>query len=352
MTKRNIAASANMEGMTLSTGWKVIKPLDRGDTATGGHFSNAYVVSKDGQKGFMKAFDFSDAFLAANVLEELQKLTTAYVYERDLLLHCKGRKLNKVVIALDHGEAQVPNYDQMNGRVFYLVFQLADGDMRGQVRQDKRFDTLWSIRALRDVTVGMYQVHRQMIAHQDLKPSNVLLFGAEFRLADFGRASRKGYPAVHDDLSVAGDRTYAPPEQLYGFRHEEFTVRRFGCDLYMLGNLAAFMFAGINVTGHINTYLDPQFHPQNWAKPYADVLPQLQTVYPIVIADIRAAIDHIATDLVIPLITELCEPDIARRGHPKGVGRYDQYSLERYVSRLDIVVRQIEFRMRTSRKTG
>ena len=125
MTK-NIPASANMDGMTLPTGWKVTKPLERGTSATGGHFSNAYVVSKDDQQGFMKAFDFSGAFSAANVLEELQKLTNAYLYERDLLLYCKGKKLNKVVIPLDHGEAQVPNYDQMNGRVYYLVFQLAD----------------------------------------------------------------------------------------------------------------------------------------------------------------------------------------------------------------------------------
>jgi hypothetical protein len=87
---KNIPASANMEGMTLPTGWKVVKALERGSNATGGHFSNAYVVSKDGQPGFMKAFDFSGAFSAANVLEELQKLTNAYLYERDLLLYCKG----------------------------------------------------------------------------------------------------------------------------------------------------------------------------------------------------------------------------------------------------------------------
>ena len=87
---KNIPASANMEGMTLPTGWTVVKALERGSNATGGNFSNAYVVSKDGQPGFMKAFDFSGAFSAANVLEELQKLTNAYLYERDLLLYCKG----------------------------------------------------------------------------------------------------------------------------------------------------------------------------------------------------------------------------------------------------------------------
>jgi eukaryotic-like serine/threonine-protein kinase len=195
-------AAASLQGMKLPSGWEVVKSIDRGPNATGGNFSNAYLVSKDGQQGFMKAFDFSGAFSAANVLEALQRLTNAYIYERDLILHCNGKRLNKVVVALDHGEAQVPNYDQMNGRVYYLVFQLADGDVRGQVRANNRFDALWSARALRDVTVGMFQVHRQMIAHQDLKPSNVLLFGPEFRLADFGRASRF-FTTISPSLAIA-----------------------------------------------------------------------------------------------------------------------------------------------------
>ena len=57
---------------------------------------------------------------------------------------------------------------------------------------------------------------------------------------------RRGHQVWIDNLMIAGDRTYAPPEQLYSSRHPDFVVRRIGCDLYLLGNLAAFLFSGIN----------------------------------------------------------------------------------------------------------
>jgi eukaryotic-like serine/threonine-protein kinase len=345
----NSPASANLDGLLLPTGWTVIRTVTPGADATGGQFSNAYVVSKDGTEGFLKAFDFSDAFRANNVIDALNQLTSAYMYERNLLLHCKEKRLRKVVVALEHGEVQVPNYDAMNGRVFYLIFHLAKGDMRNQISANGRLDEVWCSRALHDIGVGIFQVHRQMIAHQDLKPSNVLIFDDECRIADFGRASRKGYPALHDDYDVAGDRTYAPPEQLYGFRSPEWTVRRFGCDLYMLGNLAAFMFTGVNITSQLFSHLDNQFHPAIWARSYTDVLPYLMTAFGRVMTEVRANLGGPCPGDIEQLIRELCNPDISKRGHPRGIGKYDQYSLERYLSRLDILSKKVAMEVRLAR---
>lgn len=349
----NIPASANLKGLALPNGWTVTRAIVPGEDATGGHFSNAYLATKDdGTEGFLKAFDFSNAFKADNVLDELNKLTTAYLYERDLLFYCKERKLRKVVVAVENGEVKVPDYDEMNGRVFYLIFQLADGDMRRQVSLDERFDAVWCAKALHDVGVGMYQVHRQMIAHQDLKPSNVLVFGDECKIADFGRASRKGHPALHDGLNVAGDRTYAPPEQLYGYVHQEWTVRRFGCDLYMFGNLAAFLFTGINMTAQLYSYVDEQFHPNNWGGTYEEVLPYLMTAFGHVMKDVRTTLDVGAVADVEEIVHELCHPDLSKRGHPKGLGKSNQYSLERYISRLDIIAKKIAMEARAKRKVA
>lgn len=119
----------------LPTGWTVTKAIKPGAEATGGAFSNAYMVENNGVEGFLKAFDFSTAFQCKNVLEALNALTTAYLYERDLLVYCKEKRLRKVVVAIEHGEVQVPDYDPMNGRVFYLIFHLADGDMRQQFEE-------------------------------------------------------------------------------------------------------------------------------------------------------------------------------------------------------------------------
>jgi hypothetical protein len=44
------------------------------------------------------------------VSEAINKLTTAYMYERDLLIYCREKRLRKVVMAIEHGEVQVPNY--------------------------------------------------------------------------------------------------------------------------------------------------------------------------------------------------------------------------------------------------
>ena len=349
---RKLPAAANLEGLSVGSGWKVEKYLPRKVGQTGGNFSFAYLVSKGPDRGFMKAFDFSAAFETPDVLVQLQNLTTAYNYEKDILIHCKEKRLKSVVIAVEYGDVLVPNYDQMSGRVFFLIFELADGDVRGQAHEDQRFDILWSAKVIRGVTLGLYQLHNNKIAHQDVKPSNVLLFKGSSRVADFGRASRRGYPALHDELQIAGDRTYAPPEQLYGHIHPDFTTCRFGCDMYMLGTLIAFLLTGINMKSHLFSYLDTEFHYNNWGGTYHDVLPYLERAFADVMRDVNAEIDMDVIPEAADWIKELCNPDLAKRGHPRGVGKLNQYSLQRYETMSLQLVRLVELRLRTRRRVG
>jgi serine/threonine protein kinase len=198
----------------------------------------------------------------------------------------------------------------------------------------------------------MRQIHTNLIAHQDLKPSNVLLFGQEARVADFGCASRKGHVAPHDEFNVAGDKTYSPPEQLYGFRHPDFAVRRIGCDMYMLGNLAAFLFTGLNVTSQLFVHLPSQFHWRKWEGKYDEVLTYLMNAYYTVIDELKNEINQEIAPEIVPVIEELCNPDIFKRGIRKWNGHHSQYSLERYVSRIDYIRLNIERRLRRSRKVS
>lgn len=218
---------------------------------------------------------------------------------------------------------------------------------------DLRFDAVWSLRVLQDVCLGLHQVHRDMIAHQDTKPSNVLCYGdSKFKIADFGRSSRRGQPARHDDLVVAGDRTYAPPELLYGFIHSDFGPRRIGCDMYMLGNLAAFLFTGANVTSLLFSRLNQQHHPAHWAGTYDQVLPYVETAFAGVLNGLEALLDESVRAGVLELVRELCNPDLSRRGDPRGVGGHNQYSLERYVSRLDLMLRRLKVRQNAARQAA
>jgi serine/threonine protein kinase len=337
MSRLSIGAAASLEGVLLEDGWKVIDPIAMGRNATGGTFSHSYVVQKNERKGFLKAFDFSDAFEPGKeTIEFLRLLTSAYEHERDLLTLCKEGRLSKVVTAIAHGSVQVDGFDALSGRVYYIIFEMAEGDVRRQVENGSRFDTLWSLRALRDVCLGLHQVHQRMIAHQDIKPSNVLSYKSrEFKIADFGRASIKGRSAPYDGQNVPGDRTYAPPELLYGYTHPDFGPRRMGCDVYMLGNLATFMFTGTNLTSGLLARLDAQFHPSNWRGTYEQVLPYIDEAFSRVLLDIEVEADPLIREFAMRLIRETCNPNLGKRGHPRGVGTPSQYSLERYVQQIE-----------------
>lgn len=349
-----MSAAEHLAGLELDNGWRVVRQLARHPNSTGGTFSHSYEVRNDERVGFLKAFDFARAFEAGvDTVEAMQILTQSYNHERDILTHCREKRLSNVVLAIDHGSVQVPNYSKMEGRVFYMIFEMAKADVRIQMDITKRFDAYWSIRALKDVCLGLHQIHREMIAHQDAKPSNVLIYGTgTFKIADFGRSSRRGQVAPHDHMNVAGDRSYAPPELLYGFMHTDFIPRRIGCDLYMLGNLAAFLFSGVNVTSLLFTHLDPQYHPKNWGGTYEEVLPYLENAFTRVLDDLRPLIDEDIRADVLALIQQLCEPDLSRRGHTRGLGRPGQYSLERYVSQFDLAAKRLAVRLNTKRKSA
>ncbi len=205
--------AAKLEGLKLSDGWIVTSALPK-KSSSGGTFSFFYEVENGGRKGFLKAIDFTDAFEPGmDTIKALNRLTAAFELERDILVLCAEKRLSKVVIAIAHGEVQVPGFDAVSGRVFYLIFERAEGDVRGQADTTNRLDTLWSLRALRDVCLGLEQIHRHQIAHQDTKPSNVLHYkDTTFRITDFGRSSRRGRAVYHDEFDVPGDNTYAPPE--------------------------------------------------------------------------------------------------------------------------------------------
>ena len=273
-----MTAAARLSGLTLSDGWRLTEHIKHSPYSTGGTFSHSYLATKDGMMAFVKAFDFSHAFEPdADTLEILNLLTASYEHERDVLEHCRGRRLSNVAIAIGHGHVSVPDMNTMEGRVYYLLFEKADGDIRCQMDESDAMDSVWCMRALRHVCLGLWQIHRELIAHQDIKPSNILCYGSEdFRVADFGRSSRRGHGVWYDAAKIPGDRTYAPPELLYGYTHPDFVPRRIGSDLYMFGNLAAFLFTGVNVTEALMAQLDPQHHFRQWGSNYAAVVPYLQ----------------------------------------------------------------------------
>jgi serine/threonine protein kinase len=329
-------------GLTLTTGWKVLSKHARPPGATGGQYSVGYDVERDGVKAFLKALDFSRAAedTTKDLARALQALTEAFNFEREVLRSCAKGKMDRVIAPLEDGEANVDA--SFLGRVPYLIFERAEGDIRSKLNS---FDVTLRLRALHHIATGLFQLHGGGIAHQDLKPSNVLKFGDVSKVSDLGRASMRGRTGPADTENCPGDKTYAPPELLYGYTHPEFNVRRFGCDAYLLGSMVVFLFAGVSATAGIFANLHEEHRPIRWAGSYADVLPYLRNALG---QAVKTWADQIpgkrARDEILDIIRQLCEPDPSLRGHPRNkIGYGNRYSLERYVSIFDRLAMRSRF---------
>ena len=339
--------ASKLKGMKLSGGWTV-GPDFAAVSDSGGNFSYSYVVSHEGgRKAFLKALDYSQALRSPDPPLALQALTAAYLFERSVLATCRTRRMDRIVQSIDSGHAIVDPSEL--GRVDYLIFEMADSDVRSFLSAAKDVEFAWKLRSLHHIATGMHQLHAADIAHQDVKPSNILVFeGRTSKLADLGSASQKGTVCPRDDRPFAGDPSYAPPELLYGYRDPDWANRRFGCDSYLLGSMIIFMFTGLNATGLLLSKMASEHHPRNWKGTYKEVLPYLQDAFGRSLQSFAESIpDKKHSAELRELVSFLCQPDLSLRGHPQNrIGYAARFSLERFVSRLDLLARRAEYSMR------
>lgn len=339
-------------GRTLEGGWRVMERLSRAPGATGGCFSVGYLVEKTtGEQAFLKALDFSRALQSADPASALQVLTEAFLFERNILNLCSERRLDRVAKSIAHGTTHVPEAGII-GAVSYLIFEKARGNVRDQIDLSQRFDLALRLRALHHIAVGLGQLHRQGIAHQDLKPSNVLLFdGNESRVADLGRAAAQGQTPPHAGFVIPGDPSYAPPELIYGHVSTDWYVRRHGTDLYHLGSMIVFLFASSAMTPELLRDIPPSHQWPAWQGTYNEALPVLRMAFGQALGRIKANMDSdLPKDFIailIDMLIQLCNPDINERGNPKLRGNpAGQYSIETYISRFNLLASNAEFHLR------
>jgi serine/threonine protein kinase len=329
-----------LQGAVLPGGWRVTA---RAETAGGGHSSVCWLVERDGQRAFLKAQDLRRAIRSdpGRPIAALERVSRAYNYELELLEACAGRGMNRIVRALDHGVHQVEPGEELSS-VFYLVFEIADGDLR-QIAGERELAVFERLSALHDVATGISQLHAAEIAHQDVKPANLLLYSelqACIRLADLARASRPGGSMPHDRYAIVGARSHAPPEALYGSGAPDWSGRR-ACDLYHLGSIALFLFANVSATGAWASHMDIDLLPRSLGGPYEggfpDVLPFIREAIGEVLENFPDIGDDRLREVLVRSIRELCDPDPAHRGHPLARSGYsDPLSVERYVAIFDL----------------
>ncbi|MEC4890779.1 MAG: protein kinase [Nitrospira sp.] len=341
-----------LEGLTLANDWHVLKRVEKHGTSTGGFFSCGYIAQhKDGKQGYVKALDFFSRLSDhTNPAVALKPYIDAFVFECDLLHRCRDRKLSRVVTALDDGAVTVPGIPPPS-TVQYIIFELADGDIRSQLAKADQVDIAWMFRSLHHIALGVEQLHSINVAHQDLKPSNVLVFddASSSKIADVGRAAARGVEPPHYDLVIPGEQRYAPPELLYGSAPSSWEARRMGCDAYLLGSMISSFFTTLSMTQLIQMTLDERFHWLNWHGTYEEVLPYLRAAF----AD---ALDYSAHEFPAEFrselreaLSQLCDPDPSLRGHPRDRSMKfgNPFSLQRYVSLFNLLASRAEIGLRT-----
>ena len=193
----NVNFAEQLVGLTLQ-GWEVESLIDHralDPNATGGNFSKSYIVSSEGKRAFLKAFDLAAVLgrqTARPRAEVLSEMAGDYAFEQKVLGRCAN--MDRIVRVLGSGDVLVDERNDYSW-VPYIIFELASSDVRKHLDGQPRIGVGWLLRAFHHIAVAMAQLHREHIAHQDLKPSNALVFDAGgLKLADLGRASLRGDP--------------------------------------------------------------------------------------------------------------------------------------------------------------
>ena len=341
---------SNLVGTVIQDGWTIIEELPRpgmvgAEDLTGGHFSIGCIAERDKdnkkEKAFLKVIDVELAakLFPGNFMAGMKLVSDSYAIECAILKICGSEGLDRIIKVLGFGE--MPPQHGGSFPAPYILFEHADGDLRKLISRSAAVEDAWKFRALHDVAVGLQQLHRQKIAHQDLKPSNVLIFnedGQGAKIGDLGRSSRQGLAAPHDSHAIAGAWAYAPPEQAYGITPERWEDHREGCDLYHLGTLTFFLFAGCVPNDYFRSALDGNILPLAWQgagkTDYSTALPFFTSALTEFVASVAIDFPDWSRDELSQILLNACNPDFRKRGDPEARARVGQpIGIETFVSR-------------------
>jgi eukaryotic-like serine/threonine-protein kinase len=280
------------------------------------------------------------AWAEQDPVKALLQIANAHDFERSILEQCSGSRLDKVVTALDSGTVEVTN-EGVRDFAFYIIFELANGDLRQFVNIEKGNDLIWVVSAIHSFCVAINQIHGIDVYHNDLKPANGLVFDDGEKVADFGRATSPARPVARDPYLCAGDPRFAPPEQIYPNENPVVTIDPFlkarAGDLYNLGSIMHYLITKRMLTPEIVGRLDPTFRPRNqnggWIDSYEAVLPYWNQIHHAIMNE----------------FLHLCDPDYRKRGDQStNLIVPSKYKLERVISKLDNLKARILVRSRAN----
>ncbi len=309
-----------LAGFTVMGQWELTGLLHDGPQESGGNFGVGYVAvdKASGLKRFVKAVDFRSRLHNPSQLAQL--LQSA---QFEVAAHKACVRMSKVVRMVAHGSLlfKLPqNAGEYN--FLCLVLELGEGDIKGHVDFRPDRSPYWKLWVLREIALAAVQIERGNLAHNDIKPSNVIRFPSkgdkhDIKLGDVGRVVTKAGLGPFDNMHWAGDPRHRPIETIYGWREPEWQNRRTAADAFMLGNLACFLFVGVSLTERVVNSLPPEYRPGTYQGAYRDILDIVRHVWSTVLNDqISPALPTEIRDELCNILRWLTEPDPALRGEP------------------------------------
>lgn len=330
-----------LAGQLLPNGWYVKELISERENGSGGNFSVQYVVEKEGKVFFLKAIDIYKTLVDIPLDKFTLKLNeqlSLYNFEKQLLMYCKDHHTSKIALIIDSGEIRLP---QETIPVPYLIFEMASGNARDFVRFSDDSDFVWKMQSLHDIAVGLMQLHKIGISHQDVKPSNILVFNnSNSKLTDLGRSKCTAFNGPFDSFVFSGDITYAPIEIFSEFSFLTTGAiynKDYAIDLYLLGNLMTYYLTGLNMSALIKKHLIPYGFSPKLDEMRSFVLKAFNESA----EDVRLSIYYEEfKEPLMEIVTSLCCPFPGKRGE---VGNNKKYTLERIVSKLDCLRVKAEY---------
>ena len=161
-----VVNKSKLIGKTTPGGWTLISTREPGGCHSGSRHSLGYIAeNSSGEHAYVKVLDIRLGLEKGDDIQKALQILTVRIdrfrYEWGLAKLCNAAGLSGVVRGLEQGAFTVEGEDNP---VPYIVFELADRDLREQSELSRRFDLAFRMRVLHKTAVGLSQLHGVRIA--------------------------------------------------------------------------------------------------------------------------------------------------------------------------------------------